>query len=259
MKPIVLCALALSVTSFGCARAALAPVTAAAEAPKSPTAHATPDDDAATAATDEAATTKDEAAHESASTSARLPGDFVVYRFSGSFRKAPATLTERVIAREGDDLTLDVTVDDGASKRTLRVRMSDAPATRGEIAKVWKVEGGATKPATLDDYDALLASTTLAADANEATLGTESVKVDVAHQPVAATKTSFRVRVGSHEATLSTLESPTFAWGDLGGEIHDGAGKVLYRAEVVDAGHADVAAPAAAPIAHSDVDDSDDE
>src|SRR6516165_1687988 len=32
---------------------------------------------------------------------ARMPGDFVVYRFTGSFRRTPLTLTQRVVARKG--------------------------------------------------------------------------------------------------------------------------------------------------------------
>ena len=51
---------------------------------------------------------------------------------------------------------------------------------------------------------------------------------------------------GKREATLSTIESPAFAWGDVGGEIVTAKGKVLYRAEVIDAGHDDAAARAAA-------------
>ena len=78
-------------------------------------------------------------------------------------------------------------------------------------------------------------------------LGAEDVKVAVGAETIDAKRTSFRVRVGKKHATLRTLESPTFAWGDLGGEITTDAGKVLYKAEVVDAGHAAAAkAPAMA-------------
>lgn len=250
MKPIALCALALSLCSFGCARTALAPHTSAhASEPSAPAAEKQTEADV----NDSSAT--DDAKDEAPSTTARRAGDFVVYRFSGAFRKAPATLTERVLAREGDELVIDVTLDDGGAKRSLRVRMSDDAETRGEITSVAKLDHGKETKASLADYEALLASTTLAADANEASLGSETVKIDVAHEPVVATKTSYRVRVGASEATLSTLESAAFAWGDLGGEIRDASGKVLYRAEVLDAGHAADALPRAAAVAHSDLDD----
>src|SRR5262245_37757507 len=59
--------------------------------------------------------------------SGRKPGDFVVYRFSGNFRRAPITLTQRVITREDAFLVVDMTFVEGKSTQQLRVRMNDAP------------------------------------------------------------------------------------------------------------------------------------
>src|SRR5690349_4725633 len=50
----------------------------------------------------------------------RAPGDFVVYRFTGSFRATPLTLTERVVARKGSILTIDYTAVEGADRQELR-------------------------------------------------------------------------------------------------------------------------------------------
>jgi hypothetical protein len=47
---------------------------------------------------------------------------------------------------------------------------------------------------------------------------------------------------------MRTLESASFAWGDVGGEITTDKGKVLYRAEVIEAGHDDAAAAKAAAM-----------
>src|SRR4051812_35395747 len=51
-----------------------------------------------------------------AATGARMPGDFVVYRFSGAFRKAPLTLTEKVVARSGAIVTIDFIALEGDHK-----------------------------------------------------------------------------------------------------------------------------------------------
>jgi hypothetical protein len=102
------------------------------------------------------------------------------------------------------------------------------------------------RPSTIEAYEALMARTALAADSNDALVGTEDVTVDVGGAAIPVKKTTYRVRVGKRRATLSTFESPTFAWGDVGGEITTPSGKVLYRAEVIDAGHDDAAARAAA-------------
>ncbi|WP_437645068.1 hypothetical protein [Sorangium sp. So ce362] len=177
---------------------------------------------------------------------ARAPGDYVAYRFSGSFRKTPLLLTQRVVAREGDVLVVDVTLEDGKETEALRVRMSDAPSRRGEILSAAWVDDGAERPATLAAYDAMMAKTALAADENEEVLGSEAVNVEVGGASIACQKTSFRVRIGRTKATMRTLQSDDFAWGDVGGEITSEDGRVLYRAELIDRGQADTHRPAAA-------------
>jgi hypothetical protein len=179
-------------------------------------------------------------------------GDYVVYRFTGSFRKtslAPLTLTERVLGREGAVLTLEVVLDDGAKKETLHIHKDSTPGAAHEVFDVTRMEAGNERPATVDAYGAMMAKTVLAADQNEEQLGTETTNVLVGGKTLACKKTSYRVRVGKHAATMSTVESDAFPWGDVAGDITTLAGQVLYRVEVVDAGtrrERDVGAVAAA-------------
>lgn len=248
MNRILLSAAIVSILATGCGRAALeAP--ARAERPAAAAARAADAEPSADAAAAEAdAAPEADAPAEAAP--ARKPGDYVAYRFSGSFRKTPLTLTQRVVARDGDAVVVDVTLEGDGEREALRVRLGDAAATRGEVLGVTRLDGGRERPATAADYEKLMAKTTLAADANEAVLATEDVTVEVGGAPVACQKTSFRVRVGSRAATLWTLESAAFAWGDLGGEIRAEDGRVLYKAEIVDAGHG--AAPDGAAVARSE-------
>jgi hypothetical protein len=168
---------------------------------------------------------------------AQKPGDFIVYRFSGSFRKKALTLTERVVDVKGALATVDLTLDDGMKKRTLRVHFDHTPGARHEVVSVARLEGGVEKPATVEAYDAMMTETVLAADENESTLGTESVTLAVGSKNLECTKTSYRVLVGKKRATMSAVVSDGFAWGDVGGEIKSDDGKVLYKAEVLDAGN----------------------
>ena len=55
----------------------------------------------------------------------RQIGDFVVYRFSGSFRDAPVEVTHEVVGRRDDTLLIDVTVEDRGSQQRLRMRVSE--------------------------------------------------------------------------------------------------------------------------------------
>ncbi len=150
------------------------------------------------------------------------------------------------MARKGHVLTIDFTTNDGDDRQELRVRIDEASATHNEVLSVARLAHGVEKPAGVEAYEAMMARTALAADSNDALLGAEEVTVEVGGAALAAKKTTYRVRVGKREATLSTIESPAFAWGDVGGEIVTAKGKVLYRAEVVEAGHDDGAARAAA-------------
>ncbi len=186
----------------------------------------------------------------------REVGDYVVYRFSGSFQKAPITLTERVVARDAEALVLDVVLDDGQKKHELRVRTSEAAATRGEILAVERIEKGNLVAMNVADYEALMAKTMLIADSNEAELGSEEVTVALGDAKIAARQTSFRVKVGGKDATMRTVVSEKFPWGDVAGEIA-ADGDVLYRAEVLTVGHQEEPAkPAKTPvIAKSDYDD----
>lgn len=231
-----------SLLATGCARANLAPTAA------------TPASESATKTPTKAAAEAEKAAPEAAApeaaevTGARKAGDFIVYRFSGSFRKAPLTLTERVVERRGSLLTVDIVAEAGETKRQLRVKIDESSAAKNDVVEVSVIENGTETPAGIDAYEALLAETSLAADENEAMLGAEDAMLDVGGAPLPVRKTSYRVRVGKKQATLRTVESEGFAWGDLGGEITAGNGKVLYRAEVVELGHSDAKGTATAQV-----------
>jgi hypothetical protein len=174
---------------------------------------------------------------------ARLPGDFVVFRYSGSFRKTPLTLTERVVAREGMVLIVDFTLADGKKEDTLRVSLDYSPGSRNEVLEVVRIERGLEKQSSREEWEAMMAKTVVVVDANEEDLGSEDTTVKVAGSPssgpIAARTTSYRVTVGSKSATLAITRSASdaaFGWGDLGGEIRTAGGGVIYRAELVQMG-----------------------
>jgi hypothetical protein len=240
-----------SILATGCGRAALEQAAEApapiAQAPATHAAHLSLSDAALPAPADAAKAAPIDIAALAASAPAaatRAPGDFVVYRFTGSFRKTPLTLTEKVVAKNGSLLTLDLAAQEGAARDELRVTIDEASPSHNEVVSVARLEGGISKASTLEAYEALMARTALAADQNEALLGSEDVSVEVGGASVPAKKTTFQVRVGKKHAVMRTFESTAFAWGDVGGDI-TANGKVLYRAEVVETGHDDATAKAA--------------
>jgi len=226
MNRILLPAL-VSLLAMGCGKAA---VQTQALAPAIPAAAAAPQKEAVAKA-------EAEPTEEAAKEERREVGDYVVYRFSGSFQKAPVTLTERVVAREKDTLVIDFILEEGKATTELRVRLSDAAETRGEVLGVSRIEKGKLVPAGVDEYEALMSKTMVVADENEEALGSEHVVAVMGNDMLPAKRTSFRVKIGEKKATLTTVVSEKFPWGDLSGEIAAEDGSVIYRAEVVNVGH----------------------
>jgi uncharacterized cupredoxin-like copper-binding protein len=224
MNRILLPAL-VSLLAMGCGKAAVRTQAAAPEKP------------AAVVEEQKEAVATAEATEEATKQERREVGDYVVYRFSGSFQKAPVTLTERVVAREKDTLVIDFILEEGHTKNELRVRMSDAPETRGDVLSVARIEKGKLAPVDVAEYEALMAKTMVVADENEEALGSEHVVAAMGSDMLPAQRTSFRVKIGDKRATLTTVVSARFPWGDLSGEIAAEDGSVIYRAEVVNVGH----------------------
>ncbi len=230
MKPIAYCLAALSLTTFGCASSAL-PHAATTPVKAEETASASHAKDAESAS--QATTTS-----ETASADPRKTGDFVVFAFEGSFYKNPLTLTERVVERDGGSITIELSLaEKGKKLETLRVRTSTTAEKHGDVLAVQKATGGgAFATAKTSDYETLMAKTVASADENEAVLDSTDDVVTVHQNRIPVTKTRYRVKIGKQPATMSTLASTTFSWGDIGGEIKTDSGALVYRASLVDMG-----------------------
>ena len=176
-----------------------------------------------------------------------VPGSYVVYRLSGSYRESPVTVTQRLVAQTGERTVVDVLIDDGGKQQRLRLRLGNG----GEIVSVARLEGDVQTPFGVAAYEQLMAELMLVADENRGVIGSTGVVLEVDGSQLAATKTSYDVRVGAHQAVLSTFAARAFPWGHVGGEIATADGHVLYKAEVIDVGNEVLEASVAA---HQDED-----
>jgi hypothetical protein len=174
-----------------------------------------------------------------ASSERREVGDYVTFAFSGAYRDAPITLTQRVIARSEDAIEIEYTFVEKGESETMRVTTSVAGETAGTIARVERIAAdGSTEPATTDAFEARIGETAASTDQNEALLDERQTTVKVGSAELTATTTTYQVKIGDETATLETTASEDFAWGDLGGKITTADGKVYFSAELVDAGDA---------------------
>ncbi|MBI4705077.1 MAG: hypothetical protein HY744_28555 [Deltaproteobacteria bacterium] len=237
MRKTPLCAAILTILSSACGHAAISPDVAAPAVPAKATV-------VAAETTKAAASDSPPAAPGPAWQQA---GDFVVYRFSGTYRDRPAKLTQKIVGRRGTTVLVDVVLEDGSETEHLRIRSSDAPETRGRILSVARMDGGVERPYGVAAYEELMARTAPAVEDNEGQIGSEPATIKVGTAAVACTRTSYRVRMSGSAATMTTCASPKFAWGDVSGEIAGADGTVLYRAEIVELGRAPAGSVAQAP------------
>lgn len=161
----------------------------------------------------------------------RNPGDFVVTEIASAGRKTPLVLTQRVLARDGGAVTVEVSLKDGKQTDTYRVHFDGE-----QIAEVTRVIAGVEHASTAAAYEALMAKTVPAVDRNDGVIDSEPVEVSVAGKAVSATRVSYKISLGGKEATMTVTQSDRFAWGDVEGEIADKTGKMIYRARVLETG-----------------------
>jgi len=168
----------------------------------------------------------------SASAPVRHVGDLFVHRFSGSFAAEPLTLTEEVVAREDSAWVVDFSLSQTDQVESLRVRFD---VVSGQAVSAAHFDGKRETPANLGDYEALLARTVYAADVNDGQLSSSDQTCLVGADELDCETKTYKVWVGEKAATLSVVHSNTFADRDVSGEITTDDGKLIYRAELVEA------------------------
>ncbi|HXK16569.1 MAG TPA: hypothetical protein VNG33_02100 [Polyangiaceae bacterium] len=168
----------------------------------------------------------------SASAPVRHVGDFFVHRFSGSFAADPITLTEEVAAREDSAWVVDFSLTQTEKVERLRVRFD---VVSGQAVSAAHFDGKSETPAQLGDYEALLARTVYAADVNDGEVSSSDQTCLVGADELDCETKTYKVWVGEKAATLSVVHSNTFADRDVSGEITTDDGKLIYRAELVEA------------------------
>jgi hypothetical protein len=168
----------------------------------------------------------------SASAPERHVGDLFVHRFSGSFATEPLTLTEEVALREDTAWVVDFSLTQNEKVERLRVRFD---VQSGQAVSAAHFEAGRESPASLGDYEAMLTRTIYAADVNDGLVSQNDQTCLVGADELDCETKTYKVWVGDSAATLSVVHSKTFVDRDVSGEIITADGKLIYRAELVEA------------------------
>jgi hypothetical protein len=163
----------------------------------------------------------------------RMLGDFHVYEYSGAFTKKPVTLTEQVVAREGDNLVVDFVLEEGQSMTALRARMTD----EGRVVAVSRIKDSGEEPASIADYEAMVKRTQVVPESNDSLVGTEHTSCMIGDEQVECDVTTYMVSIGGKEAKLTVSRSDKVPGRDVGGAITADDGTVLYSARLVERGN----------------------
>ncbi len=172
-------------------------------------------------------------ADAAAPTLMRKLGDFHVYQYGGAFSKHPITLTEQVVAKEGDLLVVDFVLEEGDVMSALRVRMRGG----SEVVSVARITADGEVPATTADYDALMQKTQFVPDSNDQVVGTDHTACLIGEEQVDCDVTTYLVTYGKKQAKLTITRSPRVPGRDLGGDVVAEDGKVLFSARLLERGN----------------------
>ena len=165
----------------------------------------------------------------------RKVGDFQVHRFSGSYQKAPLTMTEEVIARENGLWVIDYTFEEQTGTTKLRVRFD--PRTDA-VKRVSKIDGSQELSVPVATYEKLVERTSFAADSNDGMVGSTHGTCLVGPNELDCETKSYKVAVGDQVAILNVSRSESVPGGDVAGDIIASDGAVIYRSELIEMGNA---------------------
>jgi hypothetical protein len=163
----------------------------------------------------------------------RKVGDFRVHAISGSFRKQPAVLTERVTGHAAGLWTIEYTVEDSTGVRGLRT-LVDA---NGEVKRVTRLIDGDEKLGSMKDYDALMASISVTPDANDGLQASTNGTCTVGPSELDCETKSYKIWLAGEEASLGITASAALPGHDLSGEITAADGTVIFRSELLEHGN----------------------
>jgi hypothetical protein len=168
----------------------------------------------------------------STSAPVRHLGDLFVHRFSGSFATDPLTLSEEVTGRDDKAWIVDFSLTQNEAVERLRVRFD---IRTGQAVSVARLSGTRQTPAKLSDYEALMARTVYAADVNDGLVATNGQTCLVGTDEHTCETKTYKVWVGDRPATLSVVHSSRLADRDVSGELTTDDGRLVYRAELIEA------------------------
>lgn len=175
-----------------------------------------------------------------------IAGDYVVYRLSGQTLARPTSLTLRLVSRTQTYETLDFTIDESGGVERFRLGFDAVPGQRRLLREVHRLDGQRMVPVEVASLEERMHQLLPSANENHGVVGSTGVLADVNGWTVGCVRTDYRVRIGAHRGVMTMLAAEGFPFEHVGATIVSDTGRLLYKAEIVDAGNLRVDSPAVA-------------
>jgi hypothetical protein len=180
----------------------------------------------------------------SAGTTRYRAGDFVHYRYTGSFTPAPVDLHERVLAQKGDVLEIEVTIRRGAEQRQFVQVVTDTPENQKSnvVDELYVLEGGARRRLENQkniDLFALYDWTFVIPDAEPTDRSDREVARTIGGVAYRCTAHAGRMKLRGRPLRFEQVDCPQFLWTHADGRfVDEETDEIVHEVEVVATGHA---------------------
>lgn len=168
-------------------------------------------------------------------------GDYVVYKYSGSYRPEPVFLTEKVLSRTGNKLEILVEWKSGKEFRAWKQFVTDTPFNRkNNIVDrlLWLDAGQETELANENNADLfkLYEGTFLMPQRSPHNLKEKRERLKIGGTGYLCDVKEYDTKVLNKRARMKSVESAEFLWTRAGAEYRDEKGGLIYGAEVLEHG-----------------------
>jgi hypothetical protein len=169
-------------------------------------------------------------------------GDYVVYKYCGSYRPEPVILTEKILSKAGNKLEILVDWKSGRENRSWKQFVTDTPYNRKNniIDRLVRIENGKeTELPNKDNLDVfkLYEGTYLMPQHAPSLVKDEKTTVAIGKDSYLCRTRVYKTKVLGRHADMTVTDSEEFKWTNVSSSYKDSRGGLIYSVEVLEHGN----------------------
>ncbi|OGS09200.1 MAG: hypothetical protein A2270_06470 [Elusimicrobia bacterium RIFOXYA12_FULL_51_18] len=169
-------------------------------------------------------------------------GDYVIYKYYGSYRPEPVILTEKILSKTGNKLEILVDWKSGKEGRSWKQVVTDTPFNQKNsiIDKLVRIENGKeTELPNKDNLDLfkLYEGTYLMPQHSPRLINEEKKNLPVGNDNYLCRVRVYKTKVMGRHADMTVTDSEEFKWTNVSSSYKDSRGGLIYAVEVLEHGN----------------------